>query len=165
MGANGKNDPVKVYATGSCLVQPEVKSLKESNPSEAIDTINILLEFESGSTATIQCCRKTTYGYDQRVEVFGTNGLAKLDNVHPTTTQKWGNAGIARTDLPYDFFMDRYKDAYANETKVFAEMLQAGVEVSPTGYDGMAALELAIACDLSYKEGRPVLLSEVKLVK
>ncbi len=165
MGANGKNDPVKVYATGSCLVQPEVKSLKESNPSEAIDTINILLEFESGATATIQCCRKTTYGYDQRVEVFGTNGLAKLDNVHPTTTQKWGDAGIAQADLPYDFFMDRYKDAYANETRAFAEMLKVGAEVSPTGYDGMAALELAIACDLSYKEGRPVLLSEVKLAK
>ncbi len=54
MSARGSNKPVRVYATGTCAVDNELLKLKGGNPSEAIDTANILVEFESGSTATIQ---------------------------------------------------------------------------------------------------------------
>lgn len=54
MGSCGPNEPVRVYATGACNVDKKILELKDSNPSEAIDTANILIEFESGSTATIQ---------------------------------------------------------------------------------------------------------------
>lgn len=56
MGSRGANEPVRVYATGACNVDKAILALKDSNPSEAIDTANILIEFESGSTATIQVC-------------------------------------------------------------------------------------------------------------
>ncbi|CAN0472223.1 unnamed protein product, partial [Discosporangium mesarthrocarpum] len=119
MGSLGKNEP-------------------DSNPSEAIDTSNILIEFESGSTATIQrkklitmpaqvrgntraplfsltlgqVCRRATYGYDQRVEFFGTGGLTKHENLFPNQVQKWTGQSVQQADLPYDAFMDRYVDAY-----------------------------------------------------
>lgn len=54
MGSRGANEPVRIYATGACNVDKSILELKGSNPSEAIDTANILIEFESGSTATIQ---------------------------------------------------------------------------------------------------------------
>ncbi len=54
MGSRGANEPVRIYATGACNVDKSILELKDSNPSEAIDTANILIEFESGSTATIQ---------------------------------------------------------------------------------------------------------------
>ncbi|CAN0152889.1 unnamed protein product, partial [Hapterophycus canaliculatus] len=54
MGSRGANEPIRVYATGACNVDKSILELKDSNPSEAIDTANILIEFESGSTATIQ---------------------------------------------------------------------------------------------------------------
>lgn len=54
MGSKGTNEPVKIYATGACNVDKKIMELQASNPSEAIDTANILIEFESGSTATIQ---------------------------------------------------------------------------------------------------------------
>ena len=65
MGSCGTNEPVRIYATGACNVDKSILELKNSNPSEAIDTANILIEFESGSTATIQ-----------------VNDLNKLQSVH-----------------------------------------------------------------------------------
>ncbi|KAG5185797.1 oxidoreductase [Tribonema minus] len=163
MGSCGKNEPVQVYATGACNVDQAILELKGSNPSEAIDTANILVEFESGSTATIQVCRKATYGYDQRVEFFGTEGLVKHDNVFPNTVSVWDGKSVRHADAIHNFFMTRYADAYKNETKAFCEILKSGGEVSPSGDDGRAALEMAMACDKSLKEGRPVKISEVQL--
>ncbi|CAM9520007.1 unnamed protein product [Choristocarpus tenellus] len=57
--------------------------------------------------------------------------------------------------------MTRYSDAYKNETRAFCEILESNGEVTPSGEDGLAALKMAMACDLSLKEGRPVLLSEI----
>ena len=162
MGSCGKNEPVKIYATGACNVDKQILELKSSNPSEAIDTANILVEFESGSTATIQVCRRATYGYDQRVEFFGTEGLVKHENVFPSTVFKWNGESCKQVDPMHNFFMTRYSDAYKNETKAFCEILKAGKPVSPSGADGRAALEMAMACDLSLKLGRPVLMSEVQ---
>ncbi|KAG5184863.1 oxidoreductase [Tribonema minus] len=163
MGSCGKNEPVKIYATGACNVDKAILELKDSNPSEAIDTANILIEFESGSTATIQVCRRATYGYDQRVELFGTEGLVKHENVFPNTVEKWNGDAVRRADPMHNFFMTRYADAYKNETKAFCALLKAGGEVSPSGDDGARALEMAMACDLSLRLGRPVLMSEVQL--
>lgn len=163
MGARGPNEPVRVYAVGSCNVNDEILQLKESNPSEAIDTANILIEFEDGATATIQVCRRATYGYDQRVEVFGTEGLLNFQNAFPSSVQKWSGAAIQQADLPHDFFMTRYKEAYSGETAAFCQILLNGSEVSPSGVDGLRALEMAIACDKSLKEGRPVEIAEVRL--
>ncbi len=63
-------------------------------------------------------CRKATYGYDQRVEFFGTNGLVKHDNHFPSQVQRWTGEAVQQADLPHSFFMTRYEDAYKNETKV-----------------------------------------------
>mmetsp|Transcript_5937 Transcript_5937/g.8927 ORF Transcript_5937/g.8927 Transcript_5937/m.8927 type:complete len:395 (-) Transcript_5937:91-1275(-) len=163
MSAQGKNEPLKIYATGVCNIDKEIVQLKDSNPSEAIDTANILIEFESGSTATIQICRKATYGYDQRVEVFGTEGLVKHKNLFPNTVEKWSGESVKKLDPMHNFFMSRYEDAYKGETKSFCEFLKNGNAVSPNGNDGKVALEMAMACDLSLKLGRPVLMSEIHI--
>lgn len=68
--------------------------------------------------AATQVCRKATYGYDQRVEFFGTTGLVKHDNHFPSAVQKWNGTSVAQADLPHSFFMTRYEDAYKNETRV-----------------------------------------------
>ncbi|CAB1105854.1 unnamed protein product [Ectocarpus sp. CCAP 1310/34] len=161
MGSCGTNEPVRVYATGACNVDKSILELKDSNPSEAIDTANILIEFESGSTATIQVCRKATYGYDQRVEFFGTDGLVKHENHFPSAVQKWTGTSVQQADLPHAFFMTRYADAYKNETRAFCKILEEGGDVTPSGEDGLAALKMAMACDKSLKESRPVNLSEI----
>lgn len=75
--------------------------------------------FHARSTRTpLQVCRRATYGYDQRVEFFGTEGLVKHDNLYPSTVQKWNGTSVGYADLPHNFFMTRYADAYKNETRV-----------------------------------------------
>lgn len=66
----------------------------------------------------LQVCRKATYGYDQRVEFFGTDGLVKHENHFPSAVQKWTGTSVQQADLPHAFFMTRYADAYKNETRV-----------------------------------------------
>jgi len=161
MSARGPNEVVRVYATGFCSVDPEIKQLSESNPSEAIDTASIQLLFESGAAATINVCRRASYGYDQRVEVLGEKGTLRFENVHPTTVEKWTGDSVSRLDLPHDFFMTRYAQAYVNETRAFCEALSQNKPVTPDGDDGKKALMLAMACDKSLREARPVDLSEI----
>lgn len=159
MSAKGPNEPVEIYVSGGCFVDPDIKDLE--HPSEACDTANIMITFENGATATIQVCRKSAYGYDQRVEVFGTAGQVKLDNVYASTVSKWNATYTGNIDLPYDFFMTRYLDAYRNETKAFVKFLKEGTKVTPSGIDGKIALVMALACDMSLKEKRPVKMSEI----
>ncbi|CAM9802499.1 unnamed protein product, partial [Phaeothamnion confervicola] len=89
-------------------------------------------------------------------------GLVKHDNHFPSQVSKWTGAAVQQADLPFSFFMTRYADAYKNETKAFCDILKSGGDVSPSGDDGAAALKMAMACDKSLKEGRPVLMSEIK---
>lgn len=69
-------------------------------------------------------CRRATYGYDQRVEFFGTEGLVKHENHFPSAVQKWTGQAVQQADLPHNFFMTRYADAYKNETRVSIEKIQ-----------------------------------------
>ncbi|TFJ80647.1 hypothetical protein NSK_008073 [Nannochloropsis salina CCMP1776] len=156
MGARGKNDVVQVYATGHCFIDPEIKQLEKSNPSEAIDTAFIQLTFENGGNVTINVCRRATYGYDQRVEFFGKEGTLMHDNLYPNNVHLWNGQSTGRIDLPHNFFMSRYAEAYKNETIAFCQTLQEGKAPSPSGHDGKMALVLAMACDKSFKEKRPV---------
>lgn len=74
--------------------------------------------FVAFSSAKTQVCRRATYGYDQRVEFFGTEGLVKHENHFPSAVQKWNGTSVQQADLPHNFFMTRYADAYKNETRV-----------------------------------------------
>ena len=159
-----------VYATGRCAVDPSIVGLAGS---EAIDTATVLLEFDSGATATIENCRSCAFGYDQRVEVFGTGGNLQLPNRHGSGVNLWRGSGVGRLDMPYTFFMDRYADAYRAETVAFSQRLlarqsseggngsRAIMPAVPTGEDGKLALVLAEACDLSLAERRVVDVNEV----
>lgn len=75
---------------------------------EAIDTAFTTIQFENGVIATIDNCRKATYGYDQRVEVFGDGGMVLSENNFPNNVLKLDENGVVK-DLPYSFFMTRYR--------------------------------------------------------
>jgi predicted dehydrogenase len=161
MSARGPNEAVSVYATGQCFIDPAIKELEKTNPSEAIDTAFIMVGFANGGNVTINVCRKATYGYDQRVEFFGKEGTLMHENLYPNNVHLWNGTSTGRIDLPHNFFMSRYAEAYKNETIAFCKTLQEGGNPTPSGNDGKMALILAMACDKSFKEKRPVLVSEI----
>jgi myo-inositol 2-dehydrogenase / D-chiro-inositol 1-dehydrogenase len=127
-----------------------------------LDTVITLIKMKNGTFGTIDNSRRCAYGYDQRIEVFGSKGSVTGGNKSPDSVVVAGPAGIT-AGLPYSFFMDRYTLAYAGAMTEFVTMIKNGTPPSVTGSDGRAPIVAGMAAAVSAKERRPVRLSEVDL--
>ena len=140
-------EPVEVFATGSCLVDPEIGAAGD------IDTAAVTLRTASGKVCQISNSRRAAYGYDQRIEVHGSKGMARAENVLETTVEVATVAGFRRSPTMH-FFLERYAEAYRRELKEFVDALAAGRPPEPTGRDGLRAQRLADAAALSLAEAK-----------
>ncbi|MEA1673166.1 inositol 2-dehydrogenase [Nitrospirillum sp. BR 11163] len=146
---------VEVYAAASCLVDPAIGEAGD------VDTAKTILRTATGKLCVISNSRRSGYGYDQRIEAFGSKGLLRADNILESSVSTWGGAGGnpgAASDAFQNFFLDRYAEAYRREVTHFAEIL-AGTAKPSVGYaDGVAALALAEAAAQSVATGQAVRL-------
>jgi myo-inositol 2-dehydrogenase/D-chiro-inositol 1-dehydrogenase len=143
-------EPVtQVYAAASCLVDPAIGEAGD------VDTAKILLRTGSGKLCVISNSRRSGYGYDQRIEAFGSKGMVKADNVLESTVSVWGAEGAA-ADRLQNFFLDRYAAAYRLEMDHFADILSGKAAPAITYADGVGALALAEAAAQSVKTGQVV---------
>jgi myo-inositol 2-dehydrogenase / D-chiro-inositol 1-dehydrogenase len=124
------------------------------------DSANVILRTASGRQAAITNSRRATYGYDQRIEVLGSDGAVSAENMHEANIQVANAKGFTRPPL-HNFFMTRYVHAYANEIAAFIRAVQEGGATPTTGEDGLKALVLADAALRSVEEGRAVKVSEI----
>lgn len=147
-------DVVEVFAVGGVMVDPAIGKAGD------IDTAVITLVFEGGTLGIIDNSRKAVYGYDQRLEVFGSGGMVKVDNTAPDTHDYYGPDGV-HSSLPLNFFMDRYIDAYASEIKEFCQAVGENKPVSVGGRDGLMSVAIGLAAKRSLAEHRPVKVAEV----
>lgn len=145
-------EPVKVQASGSVLVD---KAIGEAGDW---DSASVILTTQSGKQCVITNSRRATYGYDQRIEVHGSEGMVAAENQRPVSIEVAGRQGYTRPPL-HDFFMTRYLDAYANEIAAFIKAATTKERPSPSGMDGLMALALADAAVQSAQEGRTVSVS------
>ncbi len=135
-------EPTTVYARGSALVDPAIGAAGD------IDTAVVVLETASGRLCQITNSRRCAYGYDQRIEVFGSAGLVRADNVPATTVETAGTDGFTR-DPALPFFLERYAAAYRHELDEFLQALRGAPAQIATGEDGLRALQLADAAQHS----------------
>jgi myo-inositol 2-dehydrogenase/D-chiro-inositol 1-dehydrogenase len=145
----------EIFTYGGVRIDPEIGKAGD------LDTALIMLKFEDGTLGTIDNSEKAAYGYDQRVEVFGSKGAIHISNKYPNTATISNGESIHR-DLPLYFFIERYVDSYIAEMSAF---IQAVLEDHPTpvsGLDGRAPVVMALAARKSYDERRPVKCSEVQ---
>lgn len=140
--------PVAVFASASCLVDPAIGAAGD------VDTAKVLLRTASGRLCLISNSRRSGYGYDQRIEAFGSKGMVRAGNVTESMLSTWTEPGAAR-DPFQNFFLDRYAAAFRAEMDHFAEVL-AGAAARVGYADGLAALALAEAATESVKTGAPV---------
>lgn len=147
------SEVVEVYAKGDCRVDPEIGTAGD------LDTIVVMLTHEDGTLTTIDNCRQAAYGYDQRVEAFGSLGISTSENQldHNTITRTGTGGHTAK--VPY-FFLDRYIPSYLAQWNAFVEAIVAGTPVPVSGADGRAPLVIGQAAWRSVREERPVLTSE-----
>jgi myo-inositol 2-dehydrogenase/D-chiro-inositol 1-dehydrogenase len=144
----------EVYATGGVLLKPELKEFGD------IDTDVVTLKFANGAVGMIDNSRKAVYGYDQRLEVFCSNGTAMANNEAENTAVKGNTNGFLSAKLPY-FFMQRYAPCYVDEVRQFIECVRDDKPTPTTGADGRAAVVLGYAAWKSLRENRPVKVSEI----
>jgi len=142
-------EPVELHAYGSALVDPAIGEAGD------VDTAVVILRTESGKLGQISNSRRAAYGYDQRIEVHGSEGLARADNVHESTVEIAGKLGFSK-DPVLNFFLERYAEAYRRELAAFIEAVSTGRPPSPSGQDGLSAQRLADAATQSRETGRPV---------
>ena len=145
---------VEVYAKGDALVNPEIAKAGD------IDTAIINLTFEDGSMAVIDNCRKAVYGYDQRVEVFGSKGMVQSKNKFDKYTLTYSENGVTSA-LPQHFFLERYADAYKKEIDHFIDCIQHKKTPEVSGFDGLMSLVLGLCAKESLNYNKPVLVSEI----
>jgi len=144
----------EVYTAAGVMVDPEIGKAGD------VDTAVITLRFENGAIGTIDNSRRAVYGYDQRVEVFGSGGAVSVDNNYPNTAVVSDGQRIQR-DLPFNFFLDRYVESYIVEVKEFIECVVKDTPPPVTGIDGRIPVVMGYAAGKSYAEHRPVRLSEI----
>jgi myo-inositol 2-dehydrogenase/D-chiro-inositol 1-dehydrogenase len=145
----------EVYAAAGVLVDPEIGRAGD------VDTAVVTLRFSGGALGVIDNSRQAVYGYDQRVEVFGSGGVVSADNAYPNTAAI-SDATRVHRDLPLNFFMDRYIESYVNEMSAFVACIADDMPPPVTGLDGRVPVAMAYAAKRSYRENRPVRLSEVE---
>lgn len=145
-------EPVEVYASASCLVDPAIAQAGD------VDSAMVILKTASGRLCHINNSRRACYGYDQRLEAFGSQGMLQAGNHHPSSVRFSGEAGVVG-DKPLHFFLERYADAYRIELQDFVDAVVEGKTPYTGIQDGVRALELADACLASYQSGQGVRLS------
>jgi len=148
-------DEVKeVFARGYNLVDPEIGKAGD------IDSAYLMLTFKNDVTVVIENCRHASYGYDQRLEVFGSEGMMKAENPLKTTNWIMDKEGV-HLSRNLDFFIDRYAESYRIEMDTFIECLQKKMPMPITGEDGLSAMLIALAANISVKENRVVKIEEL----
>jgi myo-inositol 2-dehydrogenase / D-chiro-inositol 1-dehydrogenase len=146
---------IEVYASGGVMVDPAIGAAGD------LDTALVVLKFASGAIGTIDNSRRAVYGYDQRVELFGSAGAISTANNYPNTAIISGAESIRR-DLPLNFFMDRYVESYLSEMAAFVDAVLHDRPTPVGGPDGRAPVVIALAARKSYDENRPVRIAEVE---
>ena len=124
------------------------------------DAVTVVLSAESGASVTITNSRRAVHGFDQRLEVFGSEGMVQASNVHDTSVTTYSANHSAAFGPLEGIMFRRYEQSYRSELEEFLRLLDTGSSTSPTFEDGREALVIANAAALSAAEGRTVLIEK-----
>jgi myo-inositol 2-dehydrogenase/D-chiro-inositol 1-dehydrogenase len=148
------SEVVEVFARGTRRIEPEYAAFGD------VDTALVTLTHASGCLTAIDNSRRAAYGYDQRVEVFGSRGMAASDNAPVHTAVVHTAEGSSLPGIAH-FFVDRYTASYVHQWAAFVQAVRDGAPPAVTGADGRAPLVIGLAARRSLAEGRPVRVADV----
>ena len=143
-------EPVEVTAMGSVLFDVRCEEFGD------VDSAMVVLRMASGALCHVNCSRHCSFGYDQRIELFGERGMLVSANPTLTNVERYTKAGTAARDRLHPFFIERYEEAFTREIDAFVDAVEQGVKPSPGFDDGRRALRVADAAEESARSGRTV---------
>ncbi|UCC89451.1 MAG: inositol 2-dehydrogenase [Anaerolineales bacterium] len=144
----------RVYTEGGTLAFPQLNTVGD------IDNAVVNMLFENGALGNVEVSRNALYGYDIRTEILGTQGGLNIGYYRQTPLLVMTREGIGHDMVPY--IIQRFGDAYLAQSRDFIERVLSDREPVVSGHDARAALEIGLAATRSYKEARPVALSEYR---
>jgi myo-inositol 2-dehydrogenase/D-chiro-inositol 1-dehydrogenase len=147
------SEVVEVFARGALRIKPEFAEAGD------IDTALVTLVHANGCLTAIDNSRQAVYGFDQRVEAFGSAGMAASENPLAHSGTVITAAGVQRPPLPH-FFLERYLPSYEREWQAFITALRRGTPPPVNAQDARAPLVIGLAARQSLREGRPVAIEE-----
>lgn len=143
-------EPVEVTAMGSVLFDARCEAFDD------VDSAMVVVRMASGALCHVNCSRHCSFGYDQRIELFGERGMLVSANPARTSIERYTEAGTSARDRLHPFFIERYEEAFAREIDAFVDAVERGVKPSPGFDDGRRALRVAEAAEESRRSGRTV---------
>ena len=146
--------PITISAVGHSLVNPEIGT------SGDVDTAVVTMVYADGKITVIKNSRRAAYGYDQRIEILGSEGLLQAENIVENSVVKSTSAGVLSAKPKY-FFLERYTAAFKAEWDAFVKSIQDHKPVPVTLEDGVAALAMAEAATQSQNTGKSIQLKDV----
>ena len=149
------NEVEEVFAQASAISDPDIAAVGDA------DNAVVMLRFANGVIGTISNSRHAVYGYDQRVELFGSAGAVRSENNYPNNAIISNSRSVQR-DLPLHFFVERYSESFVAEIEAFVNAVLHDEPVPVTGNDGRIPVVMALAAYRSLVEHRPVRLSEIE---
>ena len=148
------SEPVEVYATGGCLIDPRLGDYGD------VDTAALVVRLEGGALATFQFGRRTAYGQDELVEVFGSEGMLTAGRKRAGTVELYRGPRISGSGILSDTYA-QFADSYVKELELFARALAGEAPVHATLADGVRAQAIAEAALVSMRDGRSVRVERV----
>lgn len=148
------SEVTEVFAKGAVLIDKKIGEIGD------IDTALITLKFKNNCLGVIDNSRKAVYGYDQRLEVLGSDGMSQIGNNYPDTQILYDTNG-RHAALPLNFFMNRYTESYLKEMNAFIKALREGQEVSVNAHDALMATAIALAAKKSMDTNQVVKLKSI----
>lgn len=140
------SEVTEVSVFGTCLVDPAIGEAGD------VDTCIINMRFANGALGVIDNSRQAVYGYDQRIEVFGSKGCITADNEKANNTMLYTADGVT-SEKPLWFFLERYNEAFIEEAKDFVNACLNDEETPVGAFDGLQPVKIAIAAKKSWQQG------------
>jgi myo-inositol 2-dehydrogenase/D-chiro-inositol 1-dehydrogenase len=150
------SEVVEVFARGAVRIDDGFAEAGD------VDTALVTLVHENGCLTAIDNSRRAVYGYDQRVEVFGSAGMAASENPLAHTAVVRTAEGTRMETLPY-FYLERYVPSYLREWEAFVAAVDGGTPPPVSVTDARAPLVIGLAAWRSLREGRPVDVAEIEV--
>ena len=144
----------EIYVQAAVMVDPAIGDAGD------VDTAVITMKMENGTIVTIDNSRKAVYGYDQRVEVFGSGGMIAVSNDTVSSAVISTAEGVTG-EKPLHFFLERYMQSYAKEIQCFIQAIEQNTDTPLGILDGLEPVRMGLAARKSFEEHRPVKLSEI----
>ncbi len=149
------SEVVEVYAAGAVLIDPAIGEAGD------VDTAITTLSLENGALAAIDNSRGAVYGYDQRIELFGSKGSITAENNTATRSTMMTADGVL-SERPLDFFLERYQESFRLEVIEFFKAISGNGKITADGKAGLVSILIGLAARKSLAENRPVKVAEIK---